>query len=89
MMPKFLNKYRFELSVGEDWSKSLMRYVSLEFDSRLDPKIEWVDIVNQMVFYIYALDKYLCRMLISLSLLICFYRKEPSYGDGSKQPREK
>lgn len=33
---EILNKYRFELSVGEDWSETLMRYKGLKFDSRLD-----------------------------------------------------
>lgn len=33
---EILNKYWFELSVGEDWSETLMRYTGLKFDSRLD-----------------------------------------------------
>lgn len=33
---EILTKYCFELSVGEDWSKLLMRYAGLEFRTRLD-----------------------------------------------------
>lgn len=33
---EILAKYRFKLSMGEDWSDTLMRHVGLEFDSRLD-----------------------------------------------------